>query len=119
MGIKKMKIFISILLASTSAIKLHYDKDFMTLLSGAPSLNDEFKARKAELLEAKENRLETAWQARIDNYDPDLDQDMATDIINAHKAHKQKAILENKLKNMSGFDPDYDAVKGMVKTLRE
>ena len=44
---------------------------------------------------------------------------MATDILNAQKAHKQKAVLENKLKGMSGFDPDYDAVKGMVRTLRE
>ena len=57
-----MKFILSILLASASAIKLHdYDKGLMTNLGGAPSLNDEFKKRKAELLEAKETRLENSW----------------------------------------------------------
>ena len=38
-----MKLFVSILLASTNAIKLHdYDKGLMTELGGAPSLNNEF-----------------------------------------------------------------------------
>ena len=42
---------------------------------------DEFEDRKAELATLRENELESKWTSRIDNYDPNMDQEMASDVL--------------------------------------
>ena len=47
---------------------------------------EEFAARRRELKEwgeDKEARLTDKWLRRVDSYDPDIDQEMATEVMNA------------------------------------
>ena len=70
---KNIIIISAIALSSVSGLRFYYGP------------NDQFNARREELLKANKDRLQTQWMNRIDNYDPDLDQEMATDIMNAEK----------------------------------
>ena len=49
---------------------------------------EEFAARRQELKEwgqDKTAQLTDKWLRRVDNYDPDIDQEMATEVMNAQK----------------------------------
>ena len=84
---------------------------------------DEFEDRKAELATLRENELESKWTSRIDNYDPNMDQEMASDVL--QNLRRQYAIkkLEDKLANSSpkvfSDFTDFDTTKTMLYTLRK
>ena len=83
------------------------------------SIQGEFDMRKEELKDLQVNRLTDKWQARIDNYDPDIDQELATDLLNNSKRHASIAALEKKVKGMSPWDGEYESQHQMLRTLKE
>ena len=83
------------------------------------SIQGEFDMRKEELKDLQVNRLTDKWQARIDNYDPDIDQELATDLLNNSRRHAAIAALDAKVKKMSPWDGEYDAQRQMLRTLKE
>ena len=83
----------------------------------------EFADRKAELATARKDRLQTAWMNRIDNYDPDLDQEMATDVLNAAKRESTIKRLEKKIADakINGYTDwnNFDTNEQMLRTLKK
>tara|TARA_B110000285_G_C14517476_1_gene335094 strand:- start:229 stop:438 length:210 start_codon:yes stop_codon:yes gene_type:complete len=66
---------IAFIAALTQAVTINRDVGFNINAVTDPA--GEFADRKAELATARSDRLQTAWMNRIDNYDPDIDQDIA------------------------------------------
>ena len=80
---------------------------------------DEFAARREELQRDHVEKLTDMWSARVDNYDPDLDQEMATEIMNSKKREAQINKLEGELKHLSAWDPEIDDKKLLLRTLKQ
>ena len=55
---------------------------------------------------------------RLDNYDPDIDQDIATDIINASKRKHSLKTLENTVATQSWWNPNYETNRANLHILR-
>ena len=72
---------IAALVALTQAVKIQEPILFNYNAKTDPA--GEFALRKEELKTANKDRLQTTWINRIDNYDPDIDQDIASEIIAA------------------------------------
>ena len=57
----------------------------------------ELELRKTELSDAQKDHLTNKWMSRIDNYDPNLDQEMANDVLNAAKRDSAIKRLQAKV----------------------
>ena len=97
-----------------------------TLLLGVASCvvlsgpKEEFEMRRKELERSHVDQLTDMWSSRIDNYDPDLDQEMANDILNNQKRMTQIHRLEEQIKHMHFYvDNDYETKVQMLNTLKE
>ena len=100
-----MKIFTLAFIASAQAINFTYNP------------NAEFNARREELAKAQQDRLTTQWQNRIDNYDPDIDQEYASMILNAEKRHQQILKLRDRVAKSSWWSPNYETDRFNLKVL--
>ena len=82
---------------------------------------EEFAARKQELKESgdKTEQLTDKWLRRVDSYDPDIDQEMATEVMNAQKRVEAIRRLKEKKAQLNSWYPDYDETKEMLKTLEK
>ena len=102
---------LAVLLASTSAIK-HRNWD-------APG---EFALRRQELKEAGNDRtaqITDKWLRRVDSYDPDLDQEMATEVMNAQKRVEAIRRLKAKKASINSWYSDWDETRMMLNTLEK
>ena len=79
----------------------------------------EFEARNRELADAQENRLTDKWQGRIDNYDPHLDAEMASGIVDLSRRKGAIIRLKEKLSHLNSLKDmeEYDSTRQMIKTL--
>ena len=102
---------------------------FVSLISFACALRisdqdpTEFELRKQELEDAQKERLTSKWMNRIDNYDPDLDQEMANDVLNASKRDAaikrlQAKVDSFKLKGYGDWE-DLETSKSMLDALKK
>ena len=83
---------------------------------------EEFAARKRELKEwgeDKEARLTDKWLRRVDSYDPDIDQEMATEVMNAQKRVEAIRRLKAKKSKINSWYPDFDETADMLKVLEK
>ena len=96
---------------------------FVEQTSGAQIRSlDVWEDIKASGQELKDNVLENKWLSRIDNYDPNMDQEMANDVLNNMRRQYAIKKLEDKLAKTSpgtfdGFN-EFDQTKGMLYTLK-
>ena len=109
---QKMKnIFVlAIFLGAATAINHRYD----------PAA--EFAARRQELKEIgsnKEDVLTDKWLRRVDSYDPDIDQEMATEVMNAQKRVEAIRRLKAKKGSINSWYADFDETSQMLKTLEK
>ena len=110
-----MKSTILLCLASVCvATKISYTEDY---------LRQEMADRKTELEEARKEHLTSKWMNRIDNYDPDLDQEMATDVLNASKRESAIKRLQAKVDGfkLKGYGDwnDLETSQQMLETLKK
>mgnify|MGYP000849078513 CR=1 FL=1 len=56
---------------------------------------------------------------RIDNYDPDIDQDIASEIIHASQRKHQLDELENVVAHQSWWNPNYEMNRNNLHILRQ
>ena len=54
---------------------------------------------------------------RVDSYDPDIDQELATEVMNAQKRVEAIRRLKAKKSSINSWYPDYDETSAMLKTL--
>ena len=83
---------------------------------------EEFAARRRELKEwgeDKEARLTDKWLRRVDSYDPDIDQEMATEVMNAQKRVEAIRRLKAKKSQINSWYPDFDETVDMLKVLEK
>ena len=110
-----MKSTIIFCLASAcAATKLTYTGEYV---------RQEMADRNAEIKEAQKEHLTSKWMNRIDNYDPDLDQEMATDVLNAAKREATIKRLEKKISDakINGYTDwnNFDTNEQMLRTLKK
>ena len=110
-----MKSTIIFCLASAcAATKLAYTEEYF---------RQEMADRNTEIKEAQKEHLTTKWMTRIDNYDPDLDQEMATDVLNAAKRESAIKRLEKKITDakINGYTDwnNFDTNEQMLRTLKK
>ena len=110
-----MKSIIIFCLASAcAATKIAYTEDYV---------RQEMADRNAEIKEAQKEHLTSKWMTRIDNYDPDLDQEMATDVLNAAKRESAIKRLEKKISDakINGYTDwnNFDTNEQMLRTLKK
>ena len=74
---------------------------------GAP---EEFEARRQELKDSadKTTRLTDQWLRRVDSYDPDIDQEMVSEILNAGKRTEAIRRLTEKKGKMNPWYADFE-----------
>ena len=94
---------IAILLGLTASINIKSTYD--------PAV--EFAARKEELKAAgdKTEQLTDKWLRRVDSYDPDIDQEMATEVMNAQKRVEAIRRLKEKKGKINSWYEDYDETR--------
>ena len=83
---------------------------------------EEFAARRKELREWGADRTQQItdkWMRRVDSYDPDIDQEMATEVMNAQKRLEAIRRLKAKKSTINSWYPDYDETTEMLKTLEK
>ena len=110
-----MKSSIIFCLASAcAATKLAYTEEYV---------RQEMADRNAEIKEAHKEHLTSKWMNRIDNYDPDLDQEMATDVLNNAKRESTIKRLEKKIADakINGYTDwnNFDTNEQMLRTLKK
>ena len=83
---------------------------------------EEFAARRQELREWGADRTQQItdkWMRRVDSYDPDIDQEMATEVMNAQKRVEAIRRLKAKKAQINSWYPDFDETEAMLKTLEK
>ena len=98
----------------------HYMSTAQVRAFGDPVIEKEFRDRNAEIAEARSNSLETRWQQTIDSIDPDLDQEMASMVLDEAKRNQAIKRFEAELAaaNKSPYYVDTDAIRGNLRALK-